>query len=168
VGMTFEGNLNGRGLRFGLVASRFNDFIVKHLVEGAQEGLRKCGVGEGDVDLIRVPGAMEIPAAAKQLAETGAYDAIVCLGCVIRGGTSHYDLVCGEAAKGIAQVALQTGVPAIFAVVTAENIEQAIERGGAKMGNKGYEGALAAVEMATLAAQLRKGSAGRRGRRKRP
>src|SRR3990170_3214832 len=111
--MTFEGNLNGRGLRFGLVASRFNDFIVKHLVEGAQEGLRKCGVGEGDVDLVRVPGAMEIPAAAKQLA----------------------------------QVALQTGVPSIFAVVTAENIEQAIERGGAKMGNKGYEGALAAVEM---------------------
>ena len=168
MGMTVEGNFNGRGLRFGLVASRFNDFIVKHLVEGAQEGLRKCGVGEGDVDLVRVPGAMEIPAAAKQLAETGAYDAIVCLGCVIRGGTSHYDLVCGEAAKGISQVGIQTGVPTIFAVVTAESIEQAIERSGAKMGNKGYEGALAAVEMATLAAQLGKSAVSRRGRRKQP
>ncbi|MEK6711730.1 MAG: 6,7-dimethyl-8-ribityllumazine synthase [Nitrospinota bacterium] len=165
MGTTLEGSLNGRGLRFGLVASRFNDFVVKHLIEGAQEALRKCGVEEGNMDLVRVPGAMEIPTAAKQLAESGAYDAILCLGCVIRGGTTHYDLVCGEAAKGIAQVGLQTGVPAIFAVIAAETLEQAIERSGAKLGNKGYEGALAAVEMATLAAQLR---APRRGRRKRP
>lgn len=165
MGMTYEGNFNGRGLRFALVASRFNDFIVKHLIEGAQEALRKCGVEEGAVDLVRVPGAMEIPAAAKQLAETGTYDAVVCLGCVIRGGTTHYDLVCGEAAKGISQVSLQTGVPAIFAIITAENVEQAIERSGAKMGNKGYEGALAAVEMATLAAQMRKTQARRRQRK---
>ena len=165
MGMTFEGNFNGQGLRFVLVASRFNDFIVKHLIEGAREALCKCGVAEGAVDLVRVPGAMEIPATARQLAETGAYDAIVCLGCVIRGGTTHYDLVCGEAAKGVSQVAMQTGVPAVFAVITAENVEQAIERSGAKMGNKGYEGALAAVEMATLAAQLRKAPARRRQRK---
>lgn len=166
MGMTLEGDLNGRGFRFGLVASRFNDFIVKHLIEGAREALRKCGVVEEHVDLVRVPGALEIPLAAKRLAESGACDAVICLGCVIRGGTSHYELVCGEAAKGIAQVSLQTGVPAVFAVITAETIEQAIERAGAKMGNKGYEGALAAVEMATLMARMRKAPGGRRARGK--
>jgi len=168
VGKTFEGGLEGRGLRIGLVASRFNDFIVKHLVEGAQEALRKCGVAEADIDLVRVPGSMELPLAAKRMAASGSYDALVCLGCVIRGGTTHYDIVCNEAAKGISQASLETGVPTIFAVITAETIEQAVERAGTKMGNKGYEGALAAVEMATLMAAMGKaaGRARRRGGRR--
>ncbi len=147
----FEGSYDGRGLRVGLVASRFNDFIVEHLVRGARAGLRKCGVAEDAVDLAHVPGSFELPFTAKRMAESGRYDAIVCLGCVIRGATSHYDLVCSEVAKGVSQVSIQTGVPAIFAVVTTDTIEQAIERSGTKAGNKGYDGALAAVEMATLA-----------------
>ncbi len=149
-----EGNLNGRGLRIGLVSSRFNDFIVSHLVRGAETALRQCGVAEADVTHLRAPGSFELPAVAMRMARSGKYDAIVCLGCVIRGATSHYDLVCAEATKGIAQVCAQTGVPTIFAVVTTDTIEQAIERAGTKMGNKGYEGALAAVEMATLFAEM--------------
>ena len=153
---TFEGNLDGRGLKIGIVASRFNDFIVEHLVRGAKNALRKCGVAEGSVDLANVPGALELPFAARAMAESGKYDALVCIGCVIRGATSHYDLVGAEAAKGVSQVSAQTGVPAIFAVVTTDTIEQAIERSGTKAGNKGYDGALAAVEMATLAKALKK------------
>ncbi|MFP6870015.1 MAG: 6,7-dimethyl-8-ribityllumazine synthase [Nitrospinota bacterium] len=154
---TYEGNFDGRELKIGIVASRFNDFIVDHLVRGAREGLRKCGVPEGSVDLAWVPGSMELAFAAKGMAESGKYDALVCVGCVIRGATSHYDLVCAETAKGISQVSAQSGVPAIFSVVTTDTIEQAIERAGAKAGNKGFDGALAAVEMATLAKALRKG-----------
>jgi 6,7-dimethyl-8-ribityllumazine synthase len=154
MGQTFEGRYDGQGLKIGLVASRFNDFIVEHLVRGAQDGLRKCGVPEDAIDIAYVPGSFELPFTAKQMAESGRYDAIVCLGCVIRGATSHYDLVCSEAAKGVTQVSIQTGVPAIFSVVTTDTIEQAIERSGSKAGNKGYDGALAAVEMATLAKEL--------------
>ena len=149
-----EGNLNGRGLRIGLVSSRFNDFIVTHLLGGAETALRQCGVSAADVAHVQVPGSFEIPAAAMKMAKSQKYDAIVCLGCVIRGATSHYDLVCAEATKGIAQVGAQTGVPTIFAVVTTDTIEQAIERAGTKMGNKGYEGALAAVEMANLFSKM--------------
>ena len=149
-----EGNLNGRGLRIGLVSSRFNDFIVTHLVRGAETALRQCGVSASDIAHVQVPGSFEIPAAAMKMAKSQKYDAIVCLGCVIRGATSHYDLVCAEATKGIAQVGAQTGVPTIFGVVTTDTIEQAIERSGTKMGNKGYEGALTAVEMANLFSKM--------------
>ncbi len=149
-----EGNLNGQGLRVGLVSSRFNDFIVTHLVRGAQTALRQCGVSTSDVAHVQVPGSFELPAAAMKMAKSHKYDAIICLGCVIRGATSHYDLVCAEATKGIAQVGAQTGVPTIFAVVTTDTIEQAVERAGTKMGNKGYEGALAAVEMANLFSRM--------------
>ena len=148
------GDLNGRGLRIGLVSSRFNDFIVTHLVRGAETALRQCGVSDADIALVQVPGSFELPAAAMRMAKSQKYDAIVCLGCVIRGATSHYDLVCAEATKGIAQVGSQTGVPTIFAVVTTDTIEQAIERSGTKMGNKGYEGGLAAVEMANLFSKM--------------
>ena len=148
------GDLNGRGLRIGLVSSRFNDFIVTHLVRGAETALRQCGVSGADIALVQVPGSFELPAAAMRMAKSRKYDAIVCLGCVIRGATSHYDLVCAEATKGIAQVGSQTGVPTIFAVVTTDTIEQAIERSGTKMGNKGYEGGLAAVEMANLFSKM--------------
>lgn len=166
MGKTFEGSLDGRGLRIGLVAPHFNDFIVEHLLRGALRGLRQCGVDEKNVDTVRVPGAFEISTAARRMAETGGYDAIVCLGCVIRGATSHYDLVCAEAAKGVSQVSLQTGVPAIFAIVTTDTIEQAVERAGTKMGNKGYEGALAAVESATLLRAFGKSGGGTSARRR--
>ena len=149
-----EGNLDGRSLRIGLVSSRFNDFIVTHLVRGAETALRQSGVSTSDIMHVQVPGSFELPAAAMKMAKSQKYDAIVCLGCVIRGATSHYDLVCAEATKGIAQVGAQTGVPTIFAVVTTDTIEQAIERAGTKMGNKGYEGALAAVEMANLFSKM--------------
>ena len=148
------GDLSGRGLRIGLVSSRFNDFVVTHLVRGAETALRQCGVSAADIAHVQVPGSFEIPAAAMKMAGSQNYDAIICLGCVIRGATSHYDLVCAEATKGIAQVGAQTGVPTIFAVVTTDTIEQAIERSGTKMGNKGYEGALTAVEMANLFSKM--------------
>ncbi len=154
MGNPVEGDLNGRGLRIGLVSSRFNDFVVTHLVRGAETALRQCGVSAGDIAHVQVPGSFEIPAAAMKMAESQNYDAIICLGCVIRGATSHYDLVCAEATKGIAQVGARTGVPTIFSVVTTDTIEQAIERSGTKMGNKGYEGALAAVEMANLFSKM--------------
>ncbi len=154
--LMMEGSLDGRGMRIGLVSSRFNDFIVAHLVRGAETALRQCGVSASDVAHARVPGAFELPAAAMKMAESGRCDALVCLGCVIRGATSHYDLVCAEATKGIAQVGARTGVPTIFALLTTDTIEQAIERAGTKMGNKGYEGALAAVEMANLFSRMDK------------
>ncbi len=152
----FEGNLDGRGLKVGIVASRFNGFIVEHLLRGAREGLRKCGVAEGSVDIAHVPGALELAFAAGAMADSGKYDAVICIGCIIRGATNHFDLVCAETAKGVSQVSAATGVPAIFAVVTSDTIEQAIERSGAKAGNKGYDGALAAVEMATLIKKISK------------
>lgn len=147
---TFEGKLVSQNIRVGIVAARFNEFIVNKLVVGAMDALLRHDVREEDIDLAWVPGAFEIPLIAKKMAESGKYDAIICLGAVIRGATSHYDLVCNEAAKGIAHVSLNSGVPVLFGVVTTENIEQAIERAGSKAGNKGYDSAMAAIEMVNL------------------
>lgn len=149
-----EGKLvAGRG-RFAIVASRFNEFIVSKLISGAEDTFVRHGVDTDDITLVWVPGAFELPLAAMKLAQSGKYSAIVCLGAVIRGSTSHYELVCSEAAKGIAQVGLKTGVPVTFGVVTTENIEQAIERAGTKAGNKGADAALTALELANLLPQL--------------
>ena len=151
---TFEGKLVASGLKIGIVAARFNEFIVNKLVSGAMDALLRHDVREEDIDLAWVPGAFEIPLIAKKMAESGKYDAVICLGAVIRGATSHYELVCNEAAKGIAQVSLASGVPVLFGIVTTENIEQAIERAGTKAGNKGYDSAMAAIEMAALVRQI--------------
>ncbi|GGD01309.1 6,7-dimethyl-8-ribityllumazine synthase [Pontibacillus salipaludis] len=150
MGQTFEGHLVGTGLKIGIVVGRFNDFITSKLNEGAQDALKRHGVAESDVDIAYVPGAYEIPMIAKRMADTGKYDAVITLGAVIRGSTPHFDYVCGEAAKGVSQASMQTGVPVIFGVITTETIEQAIERAGTKAGNKGWEAATAAIEMATL------------------
>lgn len=147
---TFEGKLVSQNIRVGIVAARFNEFIVNKLVGGAMDALLRHDVREEDIDLAWVPGAFEIPLIAKKMAESGKYDAVICLGAVIRGATSHYDLVCNEAAKGIAHVSFDSGVPVLFGVVTTENIEQAIERAGSKAGNKGYDSAMAAIEMVNL------------------
>lgn len=147
---TFEGKLVSQNIRVGIVAARFNEFIVNKLVGGAMDALLRHDVREEDIDLAWVPGAFEIPLIAKKMAESGKYDAVICLGAVIRGATSHYDLVCNEAAKGIAHVSLDSGVPVLFGVVTTESIEQAIERAGSKAGNKGYDSAMAAIEMVNL------------------
>ena len=151
---TFEGKLNGQGLKFGLVVARFNELISSRLYEGALDCLRRHDVADGDVDAAWVPGAFEMPLVATRMAESGKYDAVVCLGAVIRGGTPHSDSVAGEAAKGIATVSLDTGVPVIFGVLTTDTIEQAIERAGTKSGNKGYESAVTAIEMANLLKEL--------------
>ena len=145
-----EGNLTAEGLKFGIVVARFNEFITNKLLGGALDTLHRHGAKDEDVDAAWVPGAFEIPLAAKKMAESGKYDAVICLGAVIRGSTSHYDYVCNEVSKGVAQVGMSTGVPTIFGVVTTENIEQAIERAGTKAGNKGADGAMAAMEMANL------------------
>jgi 6,7-dimethyl-8-ribityllumazine synthase len=150
-----EGNLTAEGRSFGIVASRFNDFVVKALLEGAVEAVRRHGGDAGAVDVAWVPGSYEIPLVARELALSGRYDAVICLGAVIRGATAHFDYVAGGAAGGISNVALQTGVPVIFGVITTESIEQAIERAGTKMGNKGFEAAVSAIEMADLMAKLR-------------
>ena len=150
MGRTFEGTLLGSGLRFGIVVSRFNEFITRRLLEGALDGLRRHGVEEDAVDVAWVPGSLEIPVVARRLAQSGQYDAVICLGAVIRGATAHFDYVAGGAANGIASVALETGVPVIFGVITTDTIEQAIERAGTKAGNKGYDAALSAIEMANL------------------
>ena len=147
---TFEGKLVSQNIRVGIVAARFNEFIVNKLVGGAMDALLRHDVREEDIDLAWVPGAFEIPLIAKKMADSGKYDAVICLGAVIRGATSHYDLVCNEAAKGIAHVSLDSGVPVLFGVVTTENIEQPIERAGSKAGNKGYDSAMAAIEMVNL------------------
>ena len=149
-----EGKVVAQGMKVGIVASRFNSFIVQKLLDGAVDGLVRHGVAEEDITAAWVPGAFEIPIVAKQMAESGKYDAVICVGAVIRGSTSHYELVCSEVAKGVAQVSLQTGVPVLFGVITTENIEQAIERAGAKAGNKGYDCALSAIEMVNLRKQL--------------
>ena len=149
-----EGNVIGSEMRLGIVAARFNEFIVSKLVAGAEDALVRHGVDTDNVDIAWVPGAFEIPLIAQKMAGSGKYDAVICLGAVIRGSTSHYDLVCNEAAKGIAQVNLQTGVPVTFGVITTENIEQAIERAGTKAGNKGADAAIAALELANLLPQL--------------
>jgi 6,7-dimethyl-8-ribityllumazine synthase len=150
-----EGNLSAEGRSFGIVASRFNDFVVKALLEGAIEAIRRHGGEAGAVDVVWVPGSYEIPVVARELALSGRYDALICLGAVIRGATAHFEYVAGGAAGGISNVALETGVPVIFGVITTESIEQAIERAGTKMGNKGFEAAVSAMEMADLMAKLR-------------
>ena len=150
-----EGNLSAAGRSFGVVASRFNDFIVKQLLDGALDAIERHGGDPGVVDVVWVPGSYEIPLAAKQLALSGRYDAIVCLGAVIRGATAHFDYVASGAANGISAVALETGVPVIFGVLTTETIEQAIERAGTKLGNKGFEAAVTAIEMADLMPRIR-------------
>ncbi|MGD8541896.1 MAG: 6,7-dimethyl-8-ribityllumazine synthase [Desulfobacteraceae bacterium] len=147
---TIEGKLRADGKKFALVAGRFNDFITDRLVGGAMDALVRCGANENDIDLVKVPGAFEIPLVAKKLAEKGRHQAIICLGAVIRGATPHFDYVSAEVSKGIAVVSLETGVPVIFGVLTTDSIEQAIERAGTKAGNKGWSAAMAAVEMVNL------------------
>ena len=145
-----EGYVTGKGLKIGIVIARFNEFITNKLLGGAIDTLRRHETVESDIDVAWVPGAFEIPIVAKKMAESKKYDAVICLGAVIRGATSHYDYVCNEVSKGVAQIGLNTGVPTIFGVVTTENIEQAIERAGTKAGNKGADSAMAAMEMASL------------------
>ena len=148
--MIYEGKLNGSGLKIGIVSARFNEFIVSKLVSGAEDCLYRHDVAKEDVEVAWVPGAFEIPLVAQAMARTKKYDAIICLGCVIRGATSHYDYVCNEVSKGIAKVSLDENMPVMFGVVTTENIEQAIERAGTKAGNKGYDCAMGALEMVSL------------------
>ncbi|MGB2799047.1 MAG: 6,7-dimethyl-8-ribityllumazine synthase [Dehalococcoidia bacterium] len=147
---SYEGTLLGEGLRFGIVLSRFNEFITTRLLEGAQDALVRHGVKEDDIEVARTPGAFEIPLIAKKMAESGKYAAIICLGAVIRGGTPHFEYIAAEVTKGIAQVGLQTGMPVIYGVITADTLEQAIERAGTKMGNAGSDAAVSAIEMANL------------------
>ncbi len=145
-----EGKISAEGLRFAVIVSRFNDFISSKLVEGAMDALKRHGGNEDQVSLVKVPGSFEIPAVAKRLAETGEFDGIICLGAVIRGATPHFDYVAAEVSKGIAAVALETKIPVTFGVLTTDNLEQAIERAGSKSGNKGWDAAMAAMEMANL------------------
>lgn len=147
---TVEGQLIAKGKKFGIVVSRFNDFISKRLVEGAVDTLLRHGAKENEVEVVWVPGSFEIPVVANKLARSKKFDAVICLGTVIKGSTPHFEYVAGEAAKGVAKVSLDTGIPVIFGVITAENLEQAIERAGAKDGNKGRDAALSAIEMANL------------------
>jgi 6,7-dimethyl-8-ribityllumazine synthase len=157
-----EGTLSALGKRFAIVVSRFNAFITERLLLSAIDGLVRSGANKKDIELVRVPGAFEIPLAARKLAETGKYNAIICLGCLLRGDTAHYDVIVNEVTRGIGQSAQETGVPHAFGVLTCETLEQAIDRAGLKMGNKGFEAALAAVEMASLTAGIRRpASAGR-------
>jgi len=146
----FEGNLIAKGLRFAIVASRFNDFIVSRLVDGALDALSRHGAEGPDISIARVPGAFEIPLAAQKLAARADVDAVICLGAVIRGSTPHFDYVCAEVSKGVAQVSLASGKPVAFGVITTDSIEQAVERAGTKSGNKGFDAAVSAVEMANL------------------
>jgi 6,7-dimethyl-8-ribityllumazine synthase len=149
-----QGDLTGKGLKFGIVAARFNDFITGRLVEGALDGLQRHGVADSDVEILKVPGAYEIPLAAKIMSQSKKYHAIICLGAVIRGATPHFEYVSAEVSKGVASVSLESGLPVIFGVLTTDTIEQAIERAGTKSGNKGWDAALAALEMANLMKQL--------------
>ncbi|MCZ7568638.1 MAG: 6,7-dimethyl-8-ribityllumazine synthase [Ardenticatenaceae bacterium] len=155
MGQTYEGTLAAAGLRVAIVVSRWNEFITEWLLQGAQRALRRHGVEAGDVDVVWVPGSFEIPLATQVLAETGRYDAVIALGAVIRGATTHYELVAHGAGSGLMNASLKTGVPITLGVITTETIEQAIERAGTKAGNKGEEAALAAIEMATLVRRLR-------------
>jgi 6,7-dimethyl-8-ribityllumazine synthase len=149
-----EGNLNAEGRKFAIVIARFNSFISDKLLEGAMDTLIRSGAGQDDIDIARVPGAFEIPLVAKKFADSQKYDAVICLGAIIRGATPHFDVVVNEASKGTAQVGLDSGVPVLFGVLTTETIEQAIERAGTKAGNKGSEVAVAAIEMANLVDSL--------------
>jgi 6,7-dimethyl-8-ribityllumazine synthase len=158
---SFEGGLRATGKRFAIVVSRFNSFITERLLAGAIDGLVRCGAKRFEAyPITRVPGAFEIPLAARKLAETGKYDAIICLGCLLRGDTAHYDVIVNEVTRGIGQSAQETGVPHAFGVLTCENLEQAIDRAGLKMGNKGFEAGLAAVEMASLTDGIRSPASG--------
>lgn len=150
MGQTFEGNLVGTGLKIGIVVGRFNEFITSKLLGGAHDALKRHGVNEADVDVAWVPGAFEIPLIAQKMAASGKYDAVITLGTVIRGSTPHFDYVCNEAAKGVSQTSLKSGIPVIFGVLTTDSIEQAIERAGTKAGNKGWDAAASAIEMANL------------------
>lgn len=150
MGKLFEGMLLGKGLKFALVISRFNDFITRKLLEGAQDALLRHGVNEEDIDVAWVPGSFEIPLAAKKLAQTRKYHAVICLGAVIRGDTPHFEYIAAEVTKGIAKVSLDAELPVVYGVITAENLEQAIERAGTKAGNKGFDAAVEAIEMANL------------------
>jgi 6,7-dimethyl-8-ribityllumazine synthase len=152
-----QGNLNAEGLKFCIIAARFNDFITSRLLDGALDGLIRNGAKDNDVTVVRVPGAFEIPVAAKIAASAGKYDAVICLGAVIRGATPHFDYVSAEVSKGVASVGMEAGMPVIFGVLTTDSIEQAIERAGAKSGNKGFDAAVAAIEMTNLFKQLKKG-----------
>ncbi len=155
MGKVFEGAMSGQGLRFAIIATRWNEFIVDRLRDGAKDALRRHGVAQDDIDIAVAPGGYEVPLIARKLAETGRYDGVVALGCVIRGATPHFDYVAGEAASGIANVSATTGVPVAFGVLTTETIEQAIERAGTKAGNKGAEAALAALETVNLCRDIR-------------
>lgn len=151
---TFEGDLIAKGLKFAIIVGRFNEFIGSKLLSGAMDGFKRHGVEEENIDIIWVPGAFEIPLVAKKLAKTKKYDAVICLGAVIRGATPHFDYVSNEVSKGIANVSLETEVPVIFGVLTTDTIEQAIERAGTKVGNKGYDAAVSSIEMANLLKQI--------------
>jgi 6,7-dimethyl-8-ribityllumazine synthase len=145
-----EGDLSGKGLKVGIVAARFNDFITGRLVEGAIDGLQRHGVAEGDIEIVKVPGSFEIPLAAQAMARSRKYQAVICLGAVIRGATPHFEYVSAEVSKGVASVSMETGLPVIFGVLTTDTIEQAIERAGTKSGNKGWDAAISAIEMANV------------------
>ena len=150
MGKLFEGMLLGKGLKFGMVISRFNEFITNKLLDGAQDALLRHGVNEGDIDIAWVPGAFEIPLAAQKLTQTKRYDAVICLGAVIRGATPHFEYIAAEVAKGIAKIGLEAGLPVSYGIITADSLEQAIERAGTKAGNKGFDAAMDAIEMANL------------------
>lgn len=156
MGQIYEGHLVAKGLKFGIVASRFNDFITHKLLEGAKSALIRHGANEEDIDIAWVPGAFEVPLIADQLASSGNYDSIITLGAVIRGATSHYDYVCSEAAKGVSAVSLRHHLPVIFGILTVDTIEQAIERAGTKAGNKGWEAGVSAIEMANLQRKIKR------------
>jgi 6,7-dimethyl-8-ribityllumazine synthase len=150
-----EGKLNAKGLKFGIVVSRFNDFVGERLLTGALDGLIRNGADEGDIEILKVPGAFEIPQVARKMALSKKYDAVICLGAVIRGATPHFDYIAAEVSKGIAMIGLESEVPVAFGVLTTDNLEQAIERAGSKAGNKGWDAALSAVEMANLYREMK-------------
>ncbi len=149
-----QGDLNGKGLSVGIVAARFNDFITGRLLEGALDGLQRHGVAENDIEVVKVPGSYEIPLVAKMMAQSKKYHAVICLGAVIRGATPHFEYVSAEVSKGVAAVSMDSGVPVIFGVLTTDTIEQAIERAGTKSGNKGWDAAMSAIEMANVVKQM--------------
>ena len=150
----YEGHITGEGRSFGIVVSRFNEFITLKLLEGAMDCLRRHGVDDSDISIVWVPGAFDVPLLAKRMGDSGSYDAVLCLGAVIRGGTPHFDYVAAEVAKGVAHAGMETGVPTVFGVLTSDSIEQAIERAGTKAGNRGWDAAMAAMELADLYARM--------------
>ena len=154
-----DGGLSGAGLRFGIVASRFNSFITERLVSAALDALERAGAAGKDVEVVHVPGSFELPLVAKKLAATGKYDALIAIGCILRGETAHYDYICSETSRGLQRAQMDSGIPILFCVLTCDTLEQAIDRAGLKGGNKGFEAGLAAIEMAQLSRKLRAASA---------